>query len=184
MITTHHISDAPVHEIKTWIRKNAHGKHKKNYETFEFDNNIKAISVERYDGINISCVSSVYSRDWYPDGCVRIFNRWIATRKLGGIKENILSDRAIKMATQQIHFAEMMGYKSFFISYHSYIPRFCNELAQRLSDKTEWNWNHSELVQVTPSTNLNSYQHIIHTGEGIETLINRTIDLNSWRKLC
>ena len=181
MITTYHISNAPIHEVKTWIRNNAHGKHAENYKNIEFDSGYKAITIERDKAI--TCVSSIYQRDFYPKKCVRIFNKWIATRKIGGTKGNILSDRAIETATQQIYFAEMMGYTSFFISYHSYIPRFCNELAKRLTEETEWKWNHMPLVQVTPSQSKNSYQHVIYAGEGIEKLINRTIDLKTWRNL-
>jgi hypothetical protein len=182
MITTYHISNAPIHEVKTWIRNNAHGKHAENYKNIEFDSGYKAITIER-DKV-ITCISSVYQRDFYPKKCVRIFNRWITTRKIGGTKENILSDRAIKTATQQIYFAEMMGYTSFFISYHSYIPRFCNSLSEKLSEKTEWKWKHVPLVQVVPSQKKTSYQHVIYTGDSIDELINRRIDLNLWRKLC
>lgn len=189
MITTHHISDAPLHEVKQWIQFNAYGKHKENYENIEFDTDHLAITIEKQMDVdwisdNITCVSTIYKRDWYPKDCVRIFNKWIATRRIGGTKENILSNRAIQIATQQIHFAEMMGYTSFFISYHSYIPRFCNELTKRLTDQTEWNWKHVPLVQVTPSQKKKAYQHVIYTGENIKQLINRTIDLDTWRQLC
>lgn len=182
MITTHHISDAPLNEVKQWIQKNAYGKHVKNYSNIEFDSGYKAITIERDK--EITCVSTVYERDYYPEGCVRIWNKWIATRRIGGTKGNILSDRAIQMATQQIYFSEMMGYRSFFISYHSYIPRFCNELTQRLSQKTEWEWKHEEFVRVAPCDHSKCYQHVIYTGEGIEELINRKISLQAWRKLC
>ena len=87
MITTYHISDAPIHEVKTWIRNNAHGKHVENYKNIEFDNGYKAITIER-DKV-ITCVSTVYQRDFYPKKCVRIFNKWIATRKIGGMKGNM-----------------------------------------------------------------------------------------------
>lgn len=184
MITTHHISDAPLMEVKTWIRNNAHGKHSENYRNIELNSDHKAISIERYDGKNITCVSTIYNRDYYPEGCVRIFNKWLAIRKIGGTKKNILSDRAIQMATQQIYFSEMMGYTSFFISYHSYIPKFCNELTLKLNEKTEWNWNHEELVRVAPGNNKKCYQHVIYAGEGIEKLINRKMDIQTWRSLC
>jgi len=182
MITTYHISNAPIHEVKTWIRNNAHGKHAENYKNIEFDSGYKAITIER-DKV-ITCVSTVYQRDFYPKKCVRIFNKWIATRKIGGTKGNILSDRAIETATQQIYFAEMMGYTSFFISYHSYIPRFCNQLVDLLNQKTEWDWRHAELVKVTPSNKKSSYQHIIYCGNDMEEFINTNIDLKDWRSLC
>lgn len=183
MITTHHISDAPLHEVKQWVQHNAHGKHKENYKNIEFNKNYLAISVERYNK-NITCVSTVYENKWYPERCVRIFNRWIATRKIGGTKNNILSDRAIQMATQQIHLAEMMGYESFFISYHSHIPKFCNELTRLLTEKTEWDWKHEEFVPVTPSNKKNSYQHIIYCGGSMQKLINKKITNEAWRLLC
>ena len=183
MINTFHISNAPLQEIKNWIRNNAYGKQKKNYQNIKFDKDYIGISTERIHN-NITCVSSVYTRDYYPEGCVRIFNKWLAIRKIGGTKKNILSDRAIQMATQQIYFSEMMGYTSFFISYHSYIPKFCNELTKKLNEKTEWNWNHEELVRVAPGDNRKCYQHVIYTGEGIEKLINRKMDIQTWRSLC
>lgn len=183
MITTHHISDAPLLEVKNWIRHNAHGKHKENYENIEFDKNHLAVSIERYDR-NITCVSTIYENEWYPKGCVRIFNRWMATRKIGGKKGSILSNRAIQTATQQIHFGEIMGYQSFFISYHSYIPRFCNRLTELLTEKTEWNWKHAEFVPVTSGTSQKAYQHVIYTGDGMENFINRKIHIDEWRKLC
>ncbi len=181
MITTYPINDAPIDEVKEWIQKNAHGKHKENYENIKFDSRYLAVTIERTP--DITCVATVFYRDWYPKKCVRIFNRWIATRKIGGTIGGVLSDRALQIATQQCEFAEMMGYNSFFISYHSYIPRFCNELTKKLTEKTEWKWTHVPLVQVTPSQSKNSYQHVIYAGEGIEKLINRTIDLKAWRNL-
>ena len=184
MITTYHISDAPLTEVKTWLRNNAHGKHSENYKNIEFNNNYLAISVERNINKQITCFSSVYKNNFYPDKCVRIFNRWLATRKIGGTKEQILSDRAIQIATQQIYFAEMMGYESFFVSYHSYIPKFCNRLVDLLNQKTEWHWRHAELVKVTPSNKKSSYQHIIYCGNDMEEFINTNIDLKDWRSLC
>ena len=182
MITTYPIYDAPINEAKEWVQKNAHGKHKENYENISYDSGHLAMTIERTP--DITCVATIYKRDWYPVGCVRIFNKWLATRKIGGTIGGVLSNRALQIATQQGHFAEMMGYKSFFISYHSYIPRFCNELTRRLTEETEWKWTHIPLVQVTSSQSKNSYQHVIYVGEGIEKLINRKIDLNSWRRLC
>ena len=43
MITTYHISNAPIHEVKTWIRNNAHGKHAENYKNIEFEFSISFI---------------------------------------------------------------------------------------------------------------------------------------------
>ena len=184
MISTFRISKAPLQEIETWIKNNAYGKHKENYQNIIFDKDYVGISTERINN-NITCVSSVYARDYYPQGCVRIWNRWIATRKIGGKKSSILSDRALTMVNQQIALASVLGYESFFISYHSYIPKFCNKLTELLNDKSNFNWKHVGFVRVTPNNNKNSFQHFIYTGEEkrLEDLINTKIDYNTWRRL-
>tara|TARA_R110002153_G_scaffold253601_1_gene411664 strand:+ start:1204 stop:1734 length:531 start_codon:yes stop_codon:yes gene_type:complete len=176
------MSDAPVDEVSNWFRTNAHGKHEENYSNLSLDKGHLAVTIERIDG-EITCASTIYRRDYYPPRCVRILNKWLTTVKIGGTKKNILSDRAITIVNQQMYIAEMLGYTSFFISFHSYIPEFCNEITKKLSVNTEWKWSNGDFVQVAPGVNKKNYQHVIYTGQGIEKFINNKITEQAWREI-
>lgn len=196
MITTFERKNAPIEKIKQWLNESIlDSKHYENYLNLDINENYLAITLEEVD--NKFCTfSSIYTRDFYPKNCYRIFNRYfvhpdyrVELQRKGIEKFPILSNRTLTIINQQIEFCKLMSADCAFITLHSYKPGWCRQFVKELNENTKYNWNLEDLVLVAPDKmNKKCYQHVIYSyinsKKSMKDFLKQKITLDDWKKIC
>jgi len=183
MVRTFLIQNAPIKRINLWLNHNAvHLKYGENYRDFDF-NQCLAISTEEIDNQLIG-VSSVMHRNIWPQDFYRILNRhFILPEYRTGYKRDGVAGRTLEIIKQQTQVAKKHNSKCFFVSIHSYRPRWSEYFANYLTDNTQYKWKSEDLVLITNNPNKRSnIQHIIYSGD-TDYFTERKIEWNTYTTL-
>ncbi len=108
---------------------------------------------------------TAWNRDFYPDGTVRVLNRYWQDQTMRKFYSKACVRTHIQYCVEhQCLLSKRKGFKWAFISKDSKSKRYCERFSKRLNEHTEQNWFLSNKpVLVTPdSSNLSSWQWVIY----------------------
>lgn len=144
--------------------RNGLGRTQGNYSQRRFNAlEHEAISMT-FDGVSCVSFSSIWKRDWYPGGTVRILNRFWkdpSYRRRKPVKE--VANFVLDAIQQQVEFCKQSGYDFLFISREYNNGRYMRFLCEEINKNSKGQWFAPEglfLVCDNPHV-LPCWQHLI-----------------------